>query len=468
MITDFNQKLGVKRLITIFILVWLGFSAKAQPLTEPDFCWGNCNYYNMNIGDTVQFEEIDVVLLDIKNHYNKLSVNNDTIELKVSRRSLPMSINMVRVFVADNRNVKKLASNKAAHGLLKKDALICVSDSKKHMTSLDSFVFPVSYNDGFNWNMNEDNHMFSYQGKECNFGSEVKSNEGIGVALTDARGIEKHWLLAIENSTVIWVKKKKGERNSKETCILLQSNSNPSVFYVYDHLYANTVQVKEGQEVRLGELLGTVWGDENWAYLQLAVVKSDTIPDYENRYTNCVNFFPQLYELYFKNTFNFTKSFTRGKVDFARQSQLNGNRKNLLAYEEYAGMGWQLGTWNTADKVMFCTKGERGNARLKKVLFGNSAAECRNPKNYFEYEINVRNGVYRVRVQVGDVELASWQKIEYEGIEASTYDLNAGELKWTSEKVVKVTDRRLTVRVYVDPKNGKVAGLSEVVFQQAY
>jgi hypothetical protein len=172
--------------------------------------------------------------------------------------------------------------------------------------------------------------------------------------------------------------------------------------------------------------------------------------------------------LYFKNSFNFTKSFTRGKVDFARPPQSNGNRKNLLAFEEYAGMGWGLGVWNTADKVMFCTKGERGNARLKKVLFGGSEAECRNPDNYFDYEINVRNGVYRVRAQVGDVELPSWQKMEYEGVEAASYELAAGEQKWTSERVVKVTDRKLTVRIYVDPKNEKVAAISEIVFQQAY
>ncbi|WP_163324179.1 hypothetical protein [Draconibacterium mangrovi] len=459
----------MKRLITIYILVWLSFLSSAQLVTEPDFSWGNCHYYNASVGDTIKFKGEDIVLLGIHNHYNTLSIDNDTIELKVSRRSLPTSLNRVRAFVADNQNVKKLASNKAAHGLLKKDALICLSDNQDLMLAPDSFGFPVSYNDGFNWNMNEDNHMFSFPGKACNGGNdEVKSNEGIGIALTDARGIEKHWLLAIEDSKVVWVEEQKDGRNSKEACMLLQSNSNPSVFYVYDRLYANTVQVKDGQDVRTGELLGTVWRDEKWAYLQLAVVKSDTIPNYENRYANCINFFPQLYELYFKNTFNFTKSFTRGKVDFARQPQSNGNRKNLLAFEEYAGMGWDMGTWNTTDKVMFCTKGEQGNARLKKVLFGGSDAECRNPKNYFEYEINVRNGVYRVRAQVGDVEQDSWQKIEYEGVEGSSYDLDAGELKWTSEKVVRVNDRRLTVRIYVDPTNQKVAGISEIVFQQAY
>ena len=458
----------MKRLIIIFILALLSFLGNAQLVTEPEFSWGNCHYYNANVGDTILFNGIDVVLLGIKNHYNKLSIDNDTIELKVSRRSLPSSLNLVRVFVADNQNVKKLVSNKAAHGLLKKDALICLSDNQSLMLAPNFFSFPVSYNDGFNWSMNEDNHMFSYMAKGCSSAESPKSNEGIGIALTDARGIEKHWLLAIENSTVIWVDEQKKNRNSKEACVLLQSNSNPSIFYVYDHLYANNIQVKEGQKVRMGELLGTVWGDEKWGYLQLAVVKSDTIPDYENRYANCVNFFPQLYELYFKNTFNYTKSFTRGKVEFAQLPQSNGNRKNLLAFEKYTGMGWDLGTWNTADKVMFCTNGEQGNARLKKVLFGNSYAESRNPHDYFEYEINVRNGVYRVRAQVGDVEQASWQKIEYEGVEAATYDLAAGEQKWTSEKVVKVTDRKLTVRIYVDPTNQKVTGISEIVFQQAY
>lgn len=459
----------MKRQIILLILLYFSISGSSQQVSKPDFSWGNCHYYDLNIGDTVQFLGIDIVLLDIKNHYNTLQIGNDTVDLKVSRRSLPMTLNSIRVFVADNRNVKKLTSNITAHGLLKKDALICLSETENHMMSLNSFRFPVNYNDGFNWNMNEDNHMFSYQDNGCNkSNNKARSYEGIGIAITDARGIQKHWLVAIENSTVVWVEDEKEGRKSLEACVLLQSNSNPLIYYVYDHLFANSIEVKEGQNVRSGELLGTIWGDENWGFLQLAVVKSDTTPTYENRFANCVNFFPQLYELYFNNTFSYTKSFTRGKIDFALQPAINGNRKNILAFEEYAGMGWNLGTWNIADKVMFCTKGEVGNARLKKVLFENSAAQCRNPDNYFEFEINVRNGVYRIRSQVGDVKLASWQKVEYEGVEAATYSLAAGELKWTSEKVVKVTDRRLTVRIYVDPENRKVAGINEIVFQQAY
>ncbi|WP_321344539.1 hypothetical protein [uncultured Draconibacterium sp.] len=459
----------MKRLISILLILLFAISVKAKSVSVPDFTWGNAHYYNLNIGDSVQFNGINVVLHAVENHFNTLIIQNDTVKLKVSRRSLPTSLNSIRVFVADNKNVKKMASNKEIHGLLKKDALICLSETKNHMLSPGAFIFPVSYNDGFNWNLNEDNYMFSYEGNGCFDADKTeRNNEGIGIALTDSRGIDTHWLLAMENSTVVWIEEKEDERKSMEACILLQSNSNPSVFYVYDHLYKNNIDVKEGQQIRAGELLGTSWGDDNWGYLQLAVVYSDTVPAYKNRFANCINFFPQLYELYFKNTFGFAKTFTRGKVDFGLPPVSNGNQKNILAFEEYTGKGWILGSWNTAEKVMYCTTSAVGNARLKKVLFEGKNALCRNPKDYFEYEINVRNGVYRIRSLVGDVKLASWQKIEYEGIEAATYNLKAGELKWTSEKVVKVNDRRLTIRIYVDPSDQKVAGISEVVFQQAY
>ncbi|MDX8339839.1 hypothetical protein SLH46_11635 [Draconibacterium sp. IB214405] len=454
-------------LIILFIFCCIGL--QAQQNTIPDVSWGNTHYYNLDIGDTVWFNDRAVVLLDIENQYNTISLGNDTVKVKVGTRSLPYAIYGIRMFVADNKNLKKLTADKDVHGLLTKDALICLSDSKNLLLSPESFIFPVSYNDGFNWNINEDNYMFSYMQQNCENKREMPhSNEGIGIALSDARGIQKHWLLAMESSTVMWVEKKTDVRKNKEACILLQSDSNPSVFYVYDHLYVNNIEVKEGQKVRQGELLGTIWGDENWGYLQLAVVHSDSVPTFENRFANCINFFPQLYELYFKNTFNFSKTFTRGKIEFGRKPVLNGNQKNILSFEEFTGMGWNLGAWNTTEKVMHCTKGELGNARLKKILFANTAAECRNPNNFYEYEINVRNGVYRVRAQVGDVKQASWQKIEFEGIEAATYALEPGEMKWTSEKVIKVNDRRMTVRIYVDPKNQKVAGISEIVFQQAY
>jgi hypothetical protein len=181
-----------------------------------------------------------------------------------------------------------------------------------------------------------------------------------------------------------------------------------------------------------------------------------------------LNVFPQFYELYFKRTINFTKSFTRGRIEFGRPRWVNGNQKNLHAFEEYSGKGWQLGGWNVFDKVDWASRGEEGNARLGKIMFGTIKQGNSNPDNYFDYEINVKNGVYRIRAEVGDVEQESWQKIVFEGLEAGTIICKAGEKKWTNEKVVRINDRRITVRIYVDTHNAKVAGLSQLVFQRAY
>ncbi|HKI89127.1 MAG TPA: hypothetical protein VKA38_08875, partial [Draconibacterium sp.] len=130
--------------------------------------------------------------------------------------------------------------------------------------------------------------------------------------------------------------------------------------------------------------------------------------------------------------------------------------------------GWLLGDWNTADKVEWVLKGNQGNVRLRKELFTGTAAKATNPYNYFDYEINVKNGVYRVRAKVGDLFLPSWQKIAFEGLDADTFQLASGEMQWTSEKIVKVKDGKLNVRIFIDEMENKTAGLSEIVFQQAY
>jgi hypothetical protein len=69
---------------------------------------------------------------------------------------------------------------------------------------------------------------------------------------------------------------------------------------------------------------------------------------------------------------------------------------------------------------------------------------------------------------VGDLLLPTWQKIDFEGINAGTFSLSEGEQKWTSERIVRVNDRKLTIRIYVDENNEKLAGISEIVFQRAY
>ena len=107
-----------------------------------------------------------IEVLSMFNHFNELRIGKDTLWLKVSRRSLPSGLSDIRIFVADNVNVKNLTDNKKAHGLLTKDVLICISESEKNMLDPFQYVFPVSYNDGFLWKAEEDSHMFSYLGED--------------------------------------------------------------------------------------------------------------------------------------------------------------------------------------------------------------------------------------------------------------------------------------------------------------
>ncbi len=454
-------------IIIVFLIAFLPNGTTQEDAVN--FHWGNAFYFNLDIGESISFEGKEVKLLQLKNHYNQLKIGGDTLWLKVSRRTLPKISNGIQVFVADNRNVKDLTSDNKNHSLLKKDALICLSDFRKQLLDPGQFVFPVSFNDGYQWNTEEDSHMFSYLGlaewKEKGY---YRSHEGIDFDMHNARGLEKHWLVAIEKSTVIWIEDKGLDEAGKEACVLLESDSQPGIYYVYKHLYNKNVIVRKGQKLVRGEQIGTIWGDEVWGHLHFAVVKSDSIPTYQNRYFNLINGFPQLYELYFPTNYNYYKTFSKGRIYFGKLRSLNGNQKNANAFEDYTGKGWLLGDWNPADKVEWVLKGNEGNVRLKKVLYENSKAVSRNPLNYYDYEIQVQPGIYRVRARVGDLFLPSWQKIVFEGLTAGTYSLTSGELNWTSEKIVKVEDGKLSIRIYIDEENIKVAGLSEIVFQKAY
>ncbi|MFV0266887.1 MAG: hypothetical protein ACK5HT_07115 [Draconibacterium sp.] len=454
----------MKRIFPILLLLGLlGTTFKNVAQTKPDFVWGNCAYFNLNVGDSILYDSTSIRLLSIENQYNQLKVGTDTLEVKVSGRSLPHSVAGLQLFVADNRSVKALSDNTAIHGLQKKDVLLCISDRNREMLDKKEFVFPVSFNQGFVWDGEEDTYMFSYLCDDQQ--KKYETYPGIGIDLKDARGLEKHWLVAIENSTVVWVDKAK---DGETACVLLASDSSPGIYYVYDCLYEKTLEVKKEQKLVRGELIGTAWGNANWGHAHLAVVRNDTIPSFEDRFMNCVNFFPQLYELYYAYTYSTSKSYSKGKISFGRAASHLGNDKNNAAFEEYLGKGWILGRWNRSDKVEAVSVREGGNVRLAKKIFSGTPAESINPNDYFEYEINVRNGVYRIRAKVGDLKAESWQKIEYEGVPNKTFSLPAGEQKWTDERTVRVEDRKLTVRVYVDTENKKAAGLSEIVFQLVY
>ncbi len=437
---------------------------KVNAQTQPDFRWGNAAYFNLNIGESLNFQDKEIKLLQIKNHYNQIKIGNDTVWIKVSRRTIPKVVDGIRVFVADNKNVKALTDDAEIHHLLKKEVLICLSNAEDPMLDPNHYTFPISFNDGFLWKAEESNNMFSYEGKVNN---NYYSYPGINFDLHDARGLEKHWIVAIENSTVIWVEDQIANASKLEACVLLESHSQPGIYYVYNHLYNKNLDIEEGDKLVRGELISTAWGDENWGHLHFSVVKSDTVPKFNSKFFNAVNCFSPLYELYFRKSYTYIRNFTKGKISFGLESSISGGEKNALAFEEYSGKGWILGNWNIADKVECVSAVSKGNARLQKRLFLNERASCTNPKNYYDFEINVRNGVYRIRANVGDLKKSSWQKIEFENVAAATFELDAGEYRWTPEKVVKVTDTKLTVRIFIDESNKKPAGISEIVFQQA-
>jgi hypothetical protein len=446
------------------LILWfcLSLTLKSEAQTEPDFQWGNASYFNVDIGETVVFQDTEVKLLKLNNHFNQLKIGKDTIWVKVSRRALPKTCNSLRVFVADNKNVKALASNPEIHSILQKDALICLTNFYEPLLNPNKYLFPISFNDGFLWNAEEDSHMFSFQKGEDHV---WWSHGGIDIDLHDARGIEKHWIVAIENSKVVGVKE---DQSKRETSVVLESEAQPGIYYVYSLLNKRKIEVKNGNRLVRGEPIGNIWGDELWGHLHFAVIKSDSVPNLNSETCCAVNFFPQLYELYFKQTYSFNKTFTKGVIQFGQRKDLHGNEKNLAAFEGYLGKGWKFGRWNTTDRVEWTSKGEGGNARLWKILFSQEKVPFKNPNNWYVYQINVQNGTYRIRAKMGDYNLPSWQKVWFEDINAATYNLQAGEFKWTPEKVVKVKNGKLTVRIFVDETNKKPAGISEIVFQKAY
>ena len=458
-----NRLYNLKK--TVFILFFIvSFLRVGAQESLPDFIWGNASFFNLAVGESFLFGNNEIQLLEIENHFNKIRIDADTIIIKISRRSLPIVFGEVMIYVADNKNVKLLSSNSEVHGLLQKDALIAVSTFNKPLLDFDKYVFPVSFSNGFSWNFDTDRYLFSWlwenEGQVENF---YRSHEGVAFDMNDFNGTKSHWLAAIESSRVVWI-----NRASQVSCVLLESASQPGIYYVYDNLNPRGLEIKVGQRLIQGEIIGMTRNDDNNDFLQFAVIKSDKVPSYANRYSNIINFFPQICQLYYRHTYIFSSNFSKGVVNLGIQNQRNGAIGNIHAFEDYLGRGWLLGKWNITDKVEHVSNGYTGNVRLKHKLFAGTPAECVNPDGFYDYEISVPNGAYRVRAKLGDLKFASWQRIMFEGIEVPTESLSPGEYKWTSEQVVNITDGRLTVRIFVDTIENRPAGISEIVFQQAY
>jgi len=285
--------------------------------------------------------------------------------------------------------------------------------------------------------------------------------------LQDARGAEKHWIVAIENSKVVWIENEENT-DGKSVSILLASNSNSNIFYLYRHINRKRLQVKSGSSIERGEPIGTIWGDKTWGHLSFVVLFSKTTLTPEICANKVLNVFPQIFTLYFSQLYISPRNFKKGRFFFGKPSNLNENQKNAISFEDYSGRGWNIDLWNKAGRMAWITKGADGNVRLRKTMFEGTAAEFTNQENYYEYNIAVTPGIYRIRAKIGDVNEPSWQRITFEGVDTGTFSNEKGVFAWSSEKVVKVTDGKLTIRIYIDETNQKVAGISEIVFQMAY
>ncbi len=450
----------------IVVMMFTCRIASGQLAEKDTFRWGGVTYINMSVGEKVKFRGEEVELLSIRNHFNRIRINGDTAWIKVCYRAPVSLMRNMQVFVADNRNVKSIVSNRELHGLLTKDALIALCPLSEPLIDQWQFVFPVSFSGGYIWRNDEDSYIFSYQGGSNRIEGMNVHFPGLALDMKNARGSSKFGILAMEAGRIAWINSKMDETGQPKAALCLASDSFPGIYYIYQNLYSKYVFVKPHQKVKQGDELGYIWGDGPWENLQLSVIRSDTVPDFNRRNTNLVNFFPQLMELYYGRQPAGGQMFTKGQILFGIPTGVNGNKKNVAAYENYQGTGWILGNWNTADKVEWVSTRTTGNARLSKTLFEGQPARCTNPLDWYEYEIDVDPGIYRIRASVGDCLLPSWQKVEFEGVIAGTYELDAGEFTWTPERIVKVQDGRLTVRIYLADQSRK-AGINQIVFQQA-
>jgi hypothetical protein len=173
-------------------------ASMAGPANSTDrdvYIWGDAVYVNLAAGESYDFAGATVALVAVENNFCTVAVNGKPRQLVVARRALPTEIEGVRVFVADNRHVADLTetqANRNVHAALTKDALLCLSDPSRPLLDPDRYIFPISREDGFEWTMHENSHMFAYL-------RPVRSHEGIDLDLSDARGGEMHALVAPED-----------------------------------------------------------------------------------------------------------------------------------------------------------------------------------------------------------------------------------------------------------------------------
>lgn len=428
--------------------------------------FGNAVYVNLSVGEKFKYEGHDIEVLKIANHKSLVSVNGEEAWLEVAKRSLPKTIGGLSVFVSDQINVKRITTDSLVRNLLQKDVLLCLSAPGQRLLDPSEFDFPISNRDGYVWEIGEDSHMFAYLGSNAWMGrpNSFRSHEGIDFNLHEARGLEMHPIVAIEAATVILVADSTVTK-SVDGCIILKSNSQDNIYYVYKHTNPKTHKVKEGQLVKKGDILSYIWGDDVWGHLHFSVVYRSDPPAYQGRYKNVLNFFPHLYELRYGSE-PVPNIRTSGNFTFGYSKQYCNNIQRLDEFNELTGYGWVLGDWCIAQKVERTSRDSTGNVRLKKVLHAGTQAESTNPNSHYDFDVLVENGSYTVSVTIGDAYGPSLQRVFFENQDIGVFNLEgSGQLVETKEYTVDVQDGRLTIRMeLLDPE--KFASIRALRFRK--
>lgn len=427
----------------------------------PTYAWGNAIYVDLSVGDAFSFLGKDIALLRIENQRAVVRIGATEVRLTRVERALPSVVEGARVFLADNRNVKSLTTDPDVHGLLQRDALLCLSDASKPLLDPARYAFPISREDGYGWSMEEASAIFAYYGipwSPSKGAGYLRSHEGIDFNLHDGRGIEKHPQVAIEDGVAHWVK----VTNADEACAAIQSASDPNIYYIYQHLCNRLLRVADGQAVAKGQAIAYNWGDGSWGHLHLAVTHRPTPPTYEDRYTNVLNVFPQMYELWHGDLAPRPRVWTRGRFAFAHPKAQVENKLHLSAYNDINGYGWRIADWCAAG-AMQRHPYNSGSIAFKKTLHAGHPAEARNPEDHYAFEVAVEPGAYAVSAQVGDVLRPTWQRVGFNRADAGLFELAPAQLAWTDEIEIDIPDGRLVLRIALRDDE-TYAGISQLHF----
>ncbi len=447
-----------KKLVVLLFLACLfiltPMTASDRSTATPDFTFGNASFYNLNEGDTISYMGKEISLSGIDKQFSEFKIENKVVRLKVSKLSTPTIVEGLRIYLADNAYVKSLTNSERIHGLLVKDALISVSDASSPLLNPNRYAFPISTQDGYEWKLGESSHMFAYLGPRWNDRTRFRAHEGIDFDMHDGRGIEKHPVVAVEDGDVEWALRELGG-DQNEGSVLIRSASQPNIYYVYKHLYSKLMFVNDGDTVRKGDTIGYIWGDGIWGHLHFSIVFRDTTPAYHDRYTNSINMFPQMYELWTGSSQGTHLPRTEGSFDFGRIKGESGNIRYNLAYSPVLGYGWEIDDWCPAEVLEAIPyESDKGFIFLKKTSHEGSRAEAVNPRDHFEFVVDVEDGVYAVSLLVGDYYNESYQRVEVQGTDFGTFDLEEAVVEWTDEKQVSVEGGKLRVRIYYKEDRG--------------